>query len=837
MSDTGTLPPNPVRLHKALARIWATPPGFGRFSAVNHTIVGMRFMVTAAVFFAIGGMLAMIIRAQLATPHSAFLGPDIYNQIFTMHGTIMMFLFAIPMLEGLAIYMLPKLLGARDLAFPRLSAFGYWCFLFGGLILIGALVMGVAPDAGWFMYAPLSSDVYSPGINSDVWLLGVTFVEISAMTLAVELVVSVLKVRAAGMTLRRMPIFAWYILVTALMMVVGFPPLILASILLEMERAFGLPYFDPERGGDPLLWAHLFWLFGHPEVYIIFLPAAGALSTIIPVFAQRPLVGYMAVVIAIIAMAFLSFLIWAHHMFTVGIPHISLAFFSFGSALVAVPTSVQIFAWLATLATGRPRWDVPMLYVFGFIMIFVFGGLTGVMLAMVPFNWQAHDTHFVVAHLHYVLVGGFIFPMLAALYYWLPQVTGRLPVHRLSVPAFWLIFIGFNLTFLIMHFTGLLGMPRRIYTYFDTDGWTWLNLTSSVGGFILTMGFALVAMDIILQRQLGKRFRRDPWRAGTLEWAMPTPPTPYGFASLPRVAVRADQLEPRRVGPELASGAGYLGHARNGWQETLGVHRTTGEPDQVLILPRPTYTPFAMGVVALIAVLAMLFQAYVVALVAAAGFAGLVVWGARHAGLREDHGALPIGGGLAVPPHPEAADPPPVLAMGFTLLATGTIYACLIFSVFYLWLVAPNWPPPEFVEPGWIMPGVALAGLLAGPVAARWAAWANRRGRVVWPWVAAQALAGLVALAALVLLIMALPDPRTHAYLAVNFALLGYGCLHVGIAMLFLVSNAQRLATGYITPRRSMDLRLTRMWQDYTAATGVLSLVLVLVLPLLVEAV
>jgi cytochrome c oxidase subunit I+III len=289
------------------------------------------------------------------------------------------------------------------------------------------------------------------------------------------------------------------------------------------------------------------------------------------------------------------------------------------------------------------------------------------------------------------------------------------------------------------------------------------------------------------------------------------------------------------VGPELASGAGYLGHARNGWQETLGVHRTTGEPDQVLILPRPTYLPLAMGVVTLIAVLAMLFKVYAVAMLAAAVFAGTVIWGARHAGLPADHGPLPIGGGLSVPPHPEAADPPPVLAMAFTLLANGTIFACLIFGALYLWLVAANWPPAELVTPGWIMPGVALVGLLAGPLAARAAVGANRRGRVAWPWVAAQGLAGCVALAALVLLILlALPDPRAHAYSAVNFALLGYGCLHVGIALLFLISNAQRLASGYISARRSMDLRLTRMWQDYTATTGVLAVLLVLALPLLV---
>ena len=399
-----------LRLHRELAAIWGTGPGLQRLAAVNHTVIGKRFIVDGV------GVLRHRRHARHADPRPArdtrsdFMGPEIYNQVFTMHGTMMMFLFAIPMFEGMAIYLLPKMLGARDLAFPRLTAYGYWCYLFGGTILTVALVVGVAPNSGWFMYTPLSSNVYTPGINADVWLLGVTFVEISALTLAVEIVVSILKMRAPGMSLDRMPIFGWYMLVTALMMVVAFPPLILGSILLEIERAFDLPFFDPTRGGDPLLWQHLFWLFGHPDVYIIFLPMAGVLSTIIPVFANRPLVGYRAIVVAIIALAFVSFGIWVHHMFTVGIPHLALAFFSAGSAIVAVPTAVQIFAWLATLAHGRPRWDVPMLYVFGFFFIFVLGGLTGVMLAMVPFDWQAHDSYFVVAHLHYVVAGALRLP-------------------------------------------------------------------------------------------------------------------------------------------------------------------------------------------------------------------------------------------------------------------------------------------------------------------------------------------------------------------------------------------------------------------------------------------
>src|SRR5690606_37874651 len=379
-----------------------------------------------------------------------------YNQLFTMHGTLMMFLFAVPILEGVALYLIPKMIGARDLAFPRLSAFGYFCYLFGGIILTFSLILDMAPNAGWFMYTPLSSIAYCAGSNCYFWLLGITFVEISTVSAAVELVVSILRTRTANMGLQQMPLFCWYILVTSLMIVFGFPPLILASILLEVERAVGLPFFDVARGGDPLLWQHLFWLFGHPEVYIIFLPAAGLVSTMLPVFARHPLAGYTWVVAAVVVMGFLSFGLWVHHMFTVGIPQMSVAFFSAASMLVVIPTAVQFFAWIATLWDGEIRLRLPMLYLAGFLVIFVIGGLTGVMLALVPFNWQAHDTHFVVAHLHYVLVGGMIFPVLAATCYWLPHFTGHTTSGRAGQPAFWLIFIGFNTTFLPMHLTGLL---------------------------------------------------------------------------------------------------------------------------------------------------------------------------------------------------------------------------------------------------------------------------------------------------------------------------------------------------------------------------------------------
>ena len=807
---------SPVALHKALARIWRTEPGIGRLAAVNHNILGKRFMVTALVFFAIGGALAMLIRAQLAAPHSGFATPGLYSQIFTMHGTVMMFLFAIPMIEGFAIYMIPKLLGARDLAFPRLTAYSYWCYLFGALILVGAMVMGVAPDSGWFMYTPLSSNVYTPGINADVWLLGIAFVEISAVATAVEVFVSILKLRAPGMSLVRMPIFAWYMLVTMGMIIIGFPPLIIGSILLEVERAFGWPFFDPTRGGDPVLWQHMFWLFGHPEVYIIFLPAAGALSTIIPVFAQRPLVGYAIVVAAVLALGFLSMGLWVHHMFMVGIPHLALGFFSVASALVAVPTAVQIFAWLATLIHGRPRFDVPMLYIVGFFVIFVIGGLTGVMLAMVPFNVIAHDTHFVVAHLHYVLVGGFVFPMIAGLYYWLPHISGRLSVHRLSVPAFWLTFVGFNLTFLHMHITGLMGMPRRISTYPSNFGWDIMNLVSSVGGFILTFGLALVLADLILQFRYGKRQTRDPWRAGTLEWAMPTPPPAYNFAAIPLIEARADSIDARAVGTSVAGGDGYLGFPRADRQETLAVDMASGAPEHVVVLPQRTFLPLITGVATAAVFLTLLFKVYAATIAALVVRVAILLLWPRALGSRTDHGPIAIGRGESRPEDVEVTGN--VMFWGNLMfqVSNGFFFATLIFGALFLTVVAPGWDSrPQWDFAFW---QVGLAVGLAGGASAlvhTLLRGARSRGPSTIGLVAAGILSLLVG-AALLPLLLAVPDPMLHAGPAVATAIIAYLLVQTGVTGLIVLHAAWRNARGYMSAVRLTGVRLGVIWQHYT---------------------
>ncbi len=838
MSAGGSHPEGSVeRLHREFEAIWSNPGGLRRLTVVNHSVIGKRFLVTGFFFFLVGGILAMLIRAQLATADNDFVGHDAYNQIFTMHGTVMMFLFAIPMIEGLVLYFLPKFFGARDLAFPRLSAFGYFCYLFGGAIILGSTIFGVAPDSGWFMYTPLSSREFTPGVNADVWLLGVTFVEISAVAIGIELVVTILKIRGAGMALQRMPLFGWYIFVTAFMIVLGFPPLILASIMLEVERAFDWPFFIADRGGDSLLWQHLFWLFGHPEVYIIFLPGAAIVSTLIPTFARRPFVGYTAVVVALLAMGFLSFALWVHHMYVTGIPYLALSFFFFFFMLVAIPTSVQFFAWLATLWAGRPVLRLPMLYLFGFLVIFVFGGLTGVMVALVPFDWQAHDTHFVVAHLHYVLVGGFVFPLLAGAYYWMPQMTGRMPSERLGQWAFWLIFIGFNLTFFIMHFTGLMGMPRRVYTYHPDFGWDLFNLISSVGAFIMATGFAALIIDLVVHARHGAKAPHNPWEAGTLEWAMPTPPPIYNFASLPHVETREPLWDRPELPAEMAEGCHYLAIPRNGWQETLGVDAMTGRPEQIVILPGPSWLPFLSAAAMAVFFLGFLFQVYPVA-IAGAGVAAILflIWGWQN-GLKEDHEPLPAGGDLELPVHATVDGAPGWWGSCITFVADGTFLASLLFGYLFLWSVAPGWPPPSFIEPSTVIPAVAILGSATGFMASHLAVRRNAAGALgaAMMWLTIALLAGIGAAAAfLAVPLTAIESPTTHAYHATTALIAIYAAFHCGVVTLMSAHAGLRAFSGYISPQRSLDLRVLRLWWGYALGRALLILAVLFAFPALV---
>ncbi|CAI08700.1 Cytochrome c oxidase, subunit I [Aromatoleum aromaticum EbN1] len=523
-----------------LRRLWRRPQGLRAVTVINNNYIGVFYVGAAFLFFVLAGIVALMMRTQLAVAENDFIGPALYNQLFTMHGTVMMFLFAVPAVEAMGILLLPNMLGARDLPFPRLSAYAFWAYLVGGLVFFASIFVGWAPDGGWFMNPPLTTETYSPGYNADFWLLGIGFIEISAIAGAIEIIVGILRTRSPGMTLGRMPVFAWAMLVFALMIVFAFPAVILATALLELERAFHWPFFAAHLGGDPLLWQHLFWFFGHPEVYIIFLPAAGMVSMIVPTMARTPLVGYRFVVLALVGTAFLSFGLWVHHMFTTGIPQLSLSFFQAASTAVAIPSGMQVFAWIATFArgraTGRVRIATPTLFILGFLFIFVLGGLTGVMVAVIPFDWQAHDSYFIVAHLHYVLVGGMVFPLFAAFYYWMPYTSRQALSERLGRWVFGLMFVGFNITFFPMHFTGLAGMPRRVYTYAAGYGWESLNFVSTVGAFMIAAGVLIFIIDV------ARRFRMSAednagnvWQAGTLEWL---PNGNYSNRSIPVVTSR-----------------------------------------------------------------------------------------------------------------------------------------------------------------------------------------------------------------------------------------------------------------------------------------------------------
>ncbi|MEF0942441.1 cytochrome c oxidase subunit I [Rhizobium sp. BR 362] len=526
-------------LERRLARTWMTPAGvWGAFTTVDHKIIGRRYIATAFVFLAMGGLLALAMRLQLARPEARFIGPDRYNQIFTMHGANMMFLFAVPVMEAMAVYLVPLMVGTRNIAFPRLNAFSYWIFLAGGLLLWISFALDTAPDVGWFAYVPLSGPQYGAGKRADLWAQMITFTEVSALAVAVEIVVTVFKQRAPGMSLDRIPLFVWSMVVTAFLVIMAMPAIMLASSSLIMDRLIGTQFYNPAEGGDVLLWQHLFWFFGHPEVYIIFLPAVGMVSTIVATFSRRPAFGYLPLVMALIATGILAFGLWVHHMFVVGLPRLGESFFTASSMAIAIPAGVQIFCWLATLWGGQPIFKTPMLFVLGFLVTFVIGGLTGVMVASVPFDTQVHDTYFVVAHFHYVLVGGAVFPLLGAIYYWFPKMTGRMMSETLGRWAFGLIFIGFNLTFFPMHILGLEGMPRRIYTYQPEMPWAGINMFVSLSAVILSLGFLVFFIDVLRSARSGQIASENPWGASTLEWATSSPPPCFNFRRIPVVGAR-----------------------------------------------------------------------------------------------------------------------------------------------------------------------------------------------------------------------------------------------------------------------------------------------------------
>jgi cytochrome c oxidase subunit 1 len=504
-------------------------------TTVDHKRIGILYGVTAFLFFLLAGIEAGVIRMQLAVPDNTLVSPDVFNQMFTMHATAMIFMAIMPMSAAFFNYIIPLAIGARDVAFPRLNAFSYWTFLFGALLIHASFVVQQVPDAGWFGYANLTEKTFSPGQGIDFWALGLQMLGVASLAAAFNFVVTIINLRAPGMSLMRMPLFVWMTLVTSILLVLAFPVITVGLIELTFDRLFGTNFFNTAGGGDPILWQHLFWIFGHPEVYILILPAMGIVSEIIPTFSRKPLFGYPVVVFSGIVIGIMGWAVWSHHMFTVGLGPVANSVFTITTMLIAVPTGVKIFNWIGTMWGGSIDFKTPMLFAIGFVALFIIGGLSGVSHAVSPSDAQQQDTYYIVAHIHYVLFGGSIFGLFAGIYYWFPKMTGRLMNEGLGKLSFWLIFVGMNLTFFPMHFLGLNGMPRRIYTYSSDFGWDWLNLLASAGYFVIFAGILVFLINFFTSGKNGQVSGHDPWDAPGLEWTIASPPPVYNFARVPQV--------------------------------------------------------------------------------------------------------------------------------------------------------------------------------------------------------------------------------------------------------------------------------------------------------------
>jgi cytochrome c oxidase subunit I+III len=730
---------------------------------------------------------------------------------------------------------MPQMLGARDLPFPRLAAFGFWCFLIGGIFLCGSIFFDAAPRGGWFMYPPLTS-AFQPDIGPDIWLLGFSFIEVAAIASAVELIVGALKCRPPGMRINLIPLYAWYTLVGAIMIVFAFPPLIAGSMMLEIERAFHWPFFDATRGGDPLLWQHLFWLFGHPEVYIIFLPSIAIVAMIVPTFARHPMVGYGWVVLAAIGTGFLSFGLWVHHMYTTGLPGVSLGLFSAASTAVAIPTGVQFFCFVATLLVGRVVRSVPMLWVIGGLAIFVLGGLTGVMVAIATFDFQAHDTFFVVAHFHYVLIGGAIFPLLAGLYYFYPIVSDRLLSDRLGKLAFWLMFVGFNATFLPMHLSGLRGMPRRVFTYPDNLGLNELNLLSSVGAFVLAAGFAVVVWDVLRPKGKQPYAPRNPWNAGTLEWVQEMPGQPWGIRSIPEIDGRYPLWDQPNLLRDIDEGRFYLPDAEEGLRETLVTSVIDARPVQCLRLPGPSFLPllsaatvggfFVFGTF-------HLWKPALASMVVGIGVISYWLW--TGTAKRPEREQKDVGLGLKLPLY--VAGPTSVgwWGMLITMLAMFTAYVCIVFGYFFFWTIHETFPPPDSADPGnaWLLSGAAmLVGAWLLLLAARRA---NRRDSALLFYACMLLSLGLSAAGSYALIQGPLStgmDPTHHAYDATVWLLLVWTVIHVGVASLVCLFSLIARIGGRLTARYDIDVHNAVLVWHFTVLTAVVTVAVVVGFPL-----
>jgi cytochrome c oxidase subunit I len=614
-------------LHQRLERLWATRPGLlGWLASVDHKSIGKRYLVTAFAFLVIGGLEAAVMRLQLGAPNQSLLTPEQYDQLFTMHGVTMIFLYALPVLSGFSNFLWPLLLGARDMAFPRLNAVSYWIYLFSGLFLYASFPLGRAPDAGWFNYVPYTSRAFNPGPNIDVYALGMVLLGVSTTVGSINFIVSLARTRAPGMSINRVPILVWGTLTASVGNLFAVPAVSLAFLMLWMDRQFGTHFFDVSAGGQPLLWQHLFWMFGHPWVYAIVLPAMGIVSDGLPVFCRRPLVGYTAVALATVTTMVLGFGVWVHHMFATTLPPLSLSFFSAASFAIVIPSAVAVFAWLATIWTGRPVRTAAFHWFAGFVILFVIGGVSGFMTASVPVDRQLTDTYFVVAHLHYVIIGINVFAVLGGLTYWFPKLTGRLMDERLGKWSFWVAFVGFNLGFFPMHIAGLLGMPRRIYTYPSGMGWGGVNLVITIGSYVFAVGILLFLVNVWRSWRGGVRAGPNPWDAPTLEWATASPPPSYNFRVIPTVASRHPLWEDRMTGIAGRSSV-EEGLLLDQGRETIGTTVLDAEPDVILRMPEDSFAPLLFAIALSLSFVGLLLHSWSLAIVAAvlSAFA-LIAW-------------------------------------------------------------------------------------------------------------------------------------------------------------------------------------------------------------------
>ncbi|MCW4384783.1 cbb3-type cytochrome c oxidase subunit I [Salinibacterium sp. SYSU T00001] len=818
---------------EAHSQTWDNAPGArGFFSAVQHKNVGMRYMVTAFLLFLVGGVLSLLMRLQLAQSENDFLEPDTYNELFTMHGTTMMFLFAVPFLEGLASYLLPLMIGSRDLPFPRYNAFNYWCYLLGGIILYSSYIFAMVPDAGWFAYVPLSGPEFSDKAM-DFWLFGLTLAEIAAVGAAIEIGVAVLRTRAPGMSLNRMPIFAWTMLAVSFTIIVAFIPLIVASVLLELDRTIGTAFFDTQSGGNPLLWQHLFWIFGHPEVYVMFLPGAAIISHVIPVHARHPLVAYPLVVVALATTAVMSLGLWVHHMYSVGLPSITLSFFTASSMAITLASGLQVFAWLATLWLGRARFTVPMMFAIGFIVTFVAGGITGVMVASVAFDQQVHDTYFVVAHFHYVLIGGMLFPVFAGLHHWWSKFTGKLYSTIAGHVSFWLIFVGFHTTFFPMHLTGLWGMPRRVYTYERELGLDFVNLLSTIGAFVLAAGVLVLTLNFVRSWFWGRPAPQDPWHGDSLEWVADSPAPSENWPAIPVVASRTPGWNPAPDDHPYAEPVREaFEHQPKEFRASPMTTVVSGEPDGAVLMPSPTLWPLVSPVGLAVIAVAMLTQWYPLSflgiLIAVVGLAG---WAWRNESEFARNDLSPLAGRF--PFEARGSRSIGWWAASSAAIVAVIAVATLAFSALYLQVNAAVWPVGGMVDNTLAFVAVTIA-LLVAAVATGWGS--RRSGDVEWGTVTpgvrtahlTTAVIALVAGAAALLLVCLVwfggdIDPSEHAYQSSVWTLLATQSL-VTLAALFGTGIA---VMGRLRHRRDsrpgMLLRYSSIFWAATVATWLLT--------------